>query len=291
MQNIFVNNIQKYNQNLTIEEYNQLASFVSSTQTQELSKLIPQYNESEYTITNELINNILSLYIQILERCQFITHQNNKDSINPELIKFCKENIPITIYKSIQIIINYEQQFKITSCLLFCFIIPICYVSDLKANAIITTPNQQDIHLTFGINQLSIHQHTFNSHALNQIIHHINANEFDNRKDNLVSITVSKEEIAYFNQNCDWISSYTPFVKHQQLHRFLNNEYSLQAPLYFENCIDLTSFNLENSFYKRHIQNHLNDPEKSLYEFENSGAANFDFDMKQFIKFINSIII
>ncbi|CAL6010082.1 Hypothetical_protein [Hexamita inflata] len=248
-------------------------------------------NETEFVHSNELVESIMQMYINVLQRCMFITSKENKDVVDVDLYKAAKDIIPLVIYKSLQILVNYEDSFQITSGLLFCFLVPICHVGDYKANPVIITQNYDDIHLTYGGCRNSIHQHTLRIAFADRIIHHINSNEFDNQLDNLISITVSKEELEYFKQNCDWISCYSPFVKHQQLHKMLNYEYSLQQPLMFENAIPLTEFDCTDSFYKRHIYNNIDNPEISLYEYENTGPSHTDFDLQDFIRYINKLFI
>ena len=88
----------------------------------------------------------------------------------------------------------------------------------------------------------------------NNIIHHINANEFQNLRSNLVEISITEEELKHFGED------FTPFKKHAMIHRIFNTEYVMQ---FFDNCIALKPFNADPyTFYIDFIKNHINDPKK-----------------------------
>ena len=121
------------------------------------------------------------------------------------------------------------------------------------------------------------------------IIHHINSNEFDNRLQNLIEITISPEEKTFMQKEMKSRTSnpeykYTQVVKHQYIHRILNFIYPGR---FFNNSVDLAYFDENNSFYKVFLNKHINNPEKMLYEYVNSTDVTSIYDSQ---KLINHII-
>jgi len=72
-----------------------------------------------------------------------------------------------------------------------------------------------------------LHKHVPQANTSN-IIHHINSNEFDNRPENLIEITVSNEERRHFGDQ------YNSFTKHFNIHEIFNSEFNIK---HFENTI------------------------------------------------------
>ncbi|CAL5981305.1 Hypothetical_protein [Hexamita inflata] len=285
--NTFMNNLTNIvNQRFTIEQYNDMMNFVEETPYNKLQQIIPNMDSIQIIRDDNFANDIIKEYVKVLNNCKFIL--NNAGKININLYRAASQTIPIAIYKSLQILIMYPDQYQIAGCLLYTFYIPIVYVNenDIKADTLIITPEFQDLHLkSQGQN---IHQIVLKSDVPSAIVHHIDSNEFHNESDNLVLITVTEDEVQYFKQMRPEIKQLTPHVKHQMIHRMLNSEYSERCDMFHLNCINLAVFNSKNSYYKRYVANWLNNPEQTLYEYVNSGSADIHFDIDEFIKYISN---
>ncbi|CAL6111209.1 Hypothetical_protein [Hexamita inflata] len=285
--NTFMNNLSNIvNQRFTIEQYNDMMNFVEETPYNKLQQIIPNMDSIQIIRDDNFANDIIKEYVKVLNNCKFIL--DNAGKININLYRAASQTIPIAIYKSLQMLIMYPDQYQIAGCLLYTFYIPIVYVNenDIKADTLIITPEFQDLHLkSQGQN---IHQIVLKSDIPSAIVHHIDSNEFHNESDNLVLITVTEDEVQYFKQMRPEIKQLTPHVKHQMIHRMLNSEYSERCDMFHLNCINLAVFNSKNSYYKRYVANWLNNPEQTLYEYVNSGEADIHFDIDQFIKYISN---
>ncbi|CAL5983036.1 Hypothetical_protein [Hexamita inflata] len=280
----FLNNLT--NQLLTIEQYNDMMNFVEETPYVKLQQIIPNMESIQIIRNDNFANDIINEYVKVLNSCKFIL--NNAGKINVNLYRAASQIIPIAIYKSLQMLIMYPEQYQIVGCLLYTFYIPIVYVNenDIKADTLVVTPMFQDLHLKQA-NQ-NIHQIVLHSDIPNAIVHHIDSNEFHNEADNLVLINVTEDEVEYFKEMRPEIKQLTPHVKHQMIHKMLNSEYSERCEMFHLNCINLVVFNSKNSYYKRFIANWLNNPEQLLYEYVNSGVADINFDIDNFIKYIST---
>ncbi|CAL6029090.1 Hypothetical_protein [Hexamita inflata] len=285
--NTFMNNLTNIvNQRFTIEQYNDMMNFIEETPYNKLQQIIPNMDSIQIIRDDNFANDIIKEYVKVLNKCKFIL--DNAGKININLYRAASQTIPIAIYKSLQMLIMYPDQYQIAGCLLYTFYIPIVYVNenDIKADTLIITPEFQDLHLkSQGQN---IHQIVLKSDIPSAIVHHIDSNEFHNESDNLVLITVTEDEVQYFKQMRPEIKQLTPHVKHQMIHRMLNSEYSERCDMFHLNCINLAVFNSKNSYYKRYVANWLNNPEQTLYEYVNSGEADIHFDIDQFIKYISN---
>ncbi|CAL6051280.1 Hypothetical_protein [Hexamita inflata] len=285
--NTFMNNLTNIvNQRFTIEQYNDMMNFVEETPYNKLQQIIPNMDSIQIIRDDNFANDIIKEYVKVLNKCKFIL--DNAGKININLYRAASQTIPIAIYKSLQMLIMYPDQYQIAGCLLYTFYIPIVYVNekDIKADTLIITPEFQDLHLkSQGQN---IPQIVLKSDIPSAIVHHIDSNEFHNESDNLVLITVTEDEVQYFKQMRPEIKQLTPHVKHQMIHKMLNSEYSERCDMFHLNCINLAVFNSKNSYYKLIVANWLNNPEQTLYEYVNSGEADIHFDIDQFIKYISN---
>ncbi|CAL6100148.1 Hypothetical_protein [Hexamita inflata] len=282
----FLNNLT--NQLLTIEQYNDMMNFVEETPYVKLQQIIPNMDSVQIIRNDNFANDIINEYVKVLNSCKFIL--NNAGKINVNLYRAASQIIPIAVYKSLQMLIMYPDQYQIAGCLLYTFYIPIVYVNEnyIKADTLVVTPMFQDLHLKQA-NQ-NIHQIVLHSDIPNAIVHHIDSNEFHNEADNLVLINVTEDEVEYFKEMRPEIKQLTPHIKHQMIHKMLNSEYSERCEMFHLNCINLVVFNSKNSYYKRFIANWLNNPEQLLYEYVNSGVADINFDIDNFIKYISTQI-
>ncbi|CAL6096784.1 Hypothetical_protein [Hexamita inflata] len=237
-------------------------------------KYIQQYDIS-YLIKNIKLQdqNIFERYIQILQQCQLI--EKHSAVINNYLYTASQTIIPRIIYKSFQILINYPQQYKVINACAYIFQLPLCYLIDEERDIsredidnvypLIIDQNNKDIHLKTRQGK-EIHKIISDQKDSNNIIHHINSNEFDNRLSNLVEITISEDEKQQINEYMK-DKTYTQIVKHQYIHRILNFTYQ---PQFFNNALDLQYFEQNNTFYKVFINKHINNPQKMIYELINS---------------------
>ena len=104
---------------------------------------------------------------------------------------------------------KYRPNYKIINCLIFTFVIPICYTGPDAVPLLVQFP-QQDMHLK---NDQGIYVHG-QKHGI--IVHHINGNYLDNDPSNLLDITVYPKEIAKFG------AKYSNTTKHTRIHQLLN---------------------------------------------------------------------
>ena len=56
--------------------------------------------------------------------------------------------------------------------------------------------------------------------------------------------------------------------------------------MFFNNAIDLTYFDENNSFYKVFLNKHINNPEKMLYEYVNSTDITTVYDSQKLLNYI-----
>ena len=56
--------------------------------------------------------------------------QLHAGNLDDDLVYAAQHIIPLVIFKSFQIYLNYPNTYKIADCLLFVFQIPVCYVAD-----------------------------------------------------------------------------------------------------------------------------------------------------------------
>jgi len=62
--------------------------------------------------------------------------------LHEELFTGFNDTLPKLIYKSLQILCNFEN-YKVVNCLIFGILIPVCYLSEVEAQPLIITLNKQ----------------------------------------------------------------------------------------------------------------------------------------------------
>jgi len=82
---------------------------------------------------------IADTYINIIKYCLHIIKQA-KNVADPYLYEEACTTIPIIIFKSFEILINYPTEYKIVPALCDVFVIPLCYLSTIDARPLIITP-------------------------------------------------------------------------------------------------------------------------------------------------------
>ena len=108
---------------------------------------------------------------------------------------------------------TYPDDYKVVHSIVFNFIVPICYVTDedLIARPLFINENKLDYHLCTASGS-SLHRSVLEG----KLIHHINGNQFDNRKCNLIDADNK--------------------AKHEKLHAIMTEEF---PEFHFSNVIDI----------------------------------------------------
>ncbi|CAL6077450.1 Hypothetical_protein [Hexamita inflata] len=280
---------------LTKEQfYNNIQSNQSADEIIQCFDYINKFHPKEVPLTTYEHEQIIPTLINILNDC--IRLQDYASVLDPNFITATNTIIPLIIYKSFQIIINYPEQYKVVNSLIFIYEIPICYLTedDITAEPLLIMNIQDDIHLK-NINNKHIHLQYRNIENQQSIVHHINSNEFDNRESNLISLTVTQDEIdtinQYYHRNDKYLNTvdgrnYTLNVKHQYVHQILNFDYFNNHKMFFHNAIDLEYFDSNNSFYKVFINEHINDADQMIYEIKNSIELNIQYDATLMLRYL-----
>ncbi|CAL6089780.1 Hypothetical_protein [Hexamita inflata] len=277
--------------------YNNIQSSQSADEIIQCFDYINKFHPKEIPQSTYEHEQIIPTLINILNDC--IRLQDYASVLDPNFITATNTIIPLIIYKSFQIIINYPEQYKVVNSLIFIYEIPICYLTedDITAEGLLIMNIKDDIHLK-NINNKYIHlQYRNEEIQMDQqsIVHHINSNEFDNRKSNLITLTVTQEEIdtinTYYHRNDKYIGeidtrNYTLNVKHQYIHQILNFDYFNNHKMFFHNAIDLEYFDSNNSFYKVFINEHINDAAQMIYEIKNSIELNIQYDATLMLRYL-----
>ncbi|CAL6097181.1 Hypothetical_protein [Hexamita inflata] len=280
---------------LTKEQfYNNIQANQSADEIIQCFDYINKFHPKEVPLTTYEHEQIISTLINILNDC--IRLQDYASVLDPNFITATNTIIPLIIYKSFQIIINYPEQYKVVNSLIFIYEIPICYLTedDITAEPLLIMNIQDDIHLK-NINNKHIHLQDRNIENQQTIVHHINSNEFDNRESNLITLTVTQDEIdtinQYYHRNDKYLNTvdgrnYTLNVKHQYVHQILNFDYFNNHKMFFHNAIDLEYFDSNNSFYKVFINEHINDADQMIYEIKNSIELNIQYDATLMLRYL-----
>ncbi|CAL6067704.1 Hypothetical_protein [Hexamita inflata] len=283
---------------LTKEQfYNNIQSNQSADEIIQCFDYINKFHPKEIPTTTYEHEEIVSTLINILQDC--IRLQEYASVLDPNFITATNTIIPLMIYKSFQIIVNYPEQYKVVNSLAFIYEIPICYLTedDLTAEPLLIMNIKDDIHLK-NINNKYIHlqyRNLENQMDQQSIVHHINSNEFDNRKSNLITLTVTQDEIdtinQYYHRNDKYLNTvdgrnYTLNVKHQYVHQILNFDYFNNHKMFFHNAIDLEYFDSNNSFYKVFINEHINNADQMLYEIKNSIELDIQYDSALMLRYL-----
>ncbi|CAL6037632.1 Hypothetical_protein [Hexamita inflata] len=280
---------------LTKEQfYNNIQSNQSADEIIQCFDYINKFHPKEVPLTTYEHEQIIPTLINILNDC--IRLQDYTSVLDPNFITATNTIIPLIIYKSFQIIINYPEQYKVVNSLIFIYEIPICYLTedDITAEPLLIMNIQDDIHLK-NINNKHIHLQYRNIENQQSIVHHINSNEFDNRESNLITLTVTQDEIdtinQYYHRNDKYLNTvdgrnYTLNVKHQYVHQILNFDYFNNHKMFFHNAIDLEYFDSNNSFYKVFINEHINDADQMIYEIKNSIELNIQYDATLMLRYL-----
>ncbi|CAL6101139.1 Hypothetical_protein [Hexamita inflata] len=266
--------------------YNNIQSNQSADEIVQCLDYINKFHPKEIPHTTYEHEQIIPTLINILNDC--IRLQDYASVLDSNFITATNNIIPQIIYKSFQIFINYPSQYKVVNSLVFIYEIPICYLTeeDITAEGLLIMSIKADKHLK-NINNQYIHS-LYNDHPdQDTIVHHINSNEFDNRKENLITLTVTEQEIEtvnkYFHRNDQYTNkidkrNYSLNVKHQYIHQILNFDYFNNHKMFFHNAIDLEYFDSNNSFYKVFINEHINNADQMIFEIKNSIELEIQYD-------------
>ncbi|CAL6059969.1 Hypothetical_protein [Hexamita inflata] len=279
--------------------YNNIQSSQSADEIIQCFDYINNFHPKEIPNTTYEHDEIIPVLINILQDC--IRLQDYASVLDPNFITATNTIIPLIIYKSFQIIINYPEQYKVVNSLIFIYEIPICYLTedDITAEGLLIMNIKDDIHLK-NINNKHIHLQYRNNNIENQInqqsiVHHINSNEFDNRESNLITLTVSQDEIdtvnQFYHRNDKYLNqidtrNYTLNVKHQYIHQILNFDYFNNHKMFFHNAIDLQYFDSNNSFYKVFINEHINDANQMIKEIIDSIELNIQYEAPLMLRYL-----
>ena len=182
---------QKYPQNLS--EIHYIFKYLKTNKIAALPPIIPLTSKEQ----------IKQQYLDIIQQCMGYT--NYAHVLNHDVYDVMMFHIPKIILLSYQILITCDfSQIQVVPCLVFNHIIHICVMNDKPVQPLIIQDVNYDLHLKTLDGKMCYKNDDDND----SLIHHINANMFDNRKCNLIPIIST-------------LPTVDASTKHHQLHKIL----------------------------------------------------------------------